>query len=321
MTNRQARGALESLYRIVEAGERGFSTAATNVKNRGLKLLFKSYAQQRAAFKSEILTELKRLGSDYTPTGSIFGMIHRGRVAIFSAMTIELDQREKVVLKEAAVGERYAAQTYRKTLAAPISPETRELVTRQFEEVRQVVEDIHHMLGKDGQTLLVQLYDEDQDANSAIQALKTASFPVETVEKIDIDTSIDLYHGKGTTIRDTILSGMVGGVVWGSLIGVLAGFGAVQTDTAAWIGVNSVLGTWALIALSTIILAAIMGGILGLFIGVGLSEDDSYAYKNSALHGEYLVKALVDSSHAREAREILKQNHQPTRETTAGVSA
>ncbi len=47
-SNRRASKALDYLYRIVEAGEKGYAVAAANVDNRGLKLLFKSYAQQRA---------------------------------------------------------------------------------------------------------------------------------------------------------------------------------------------------------------------------------------------------------------------------------
>jgi len=47
MNNLSTRKALVYLYKIVEAGEKGYAVVASNVKNRALKILFQSYSQQR----------------------------------------------------------------------------------------------------------------------------------------------------------------------------------------------------------------------------------------------------------------------------------
>ena len=86
---------LGKLYRTVEAGEKGYATAATNTPNPGLKILFKIYAQQRAKFKEEIRSEIQHFTSNFNPGSSIPAMIHRGRVTIFAAMTIEKETRKK----------------------------------------------------------------------------------------------------------------------------------------------------------------------------------------------------------------------------------
>ena len=39
---------LSELYQITEAGEKGYATAAVNMPNLGIKVFFKSLAQQRA---------------------------------------------------------------------------------------------------------------------------------------------------------------------------------------------------------------------------------------------------------------------------------
>jgi len=314
MVNKQVLSALSRLFRIVEAGERGYATAATNANKGAVKLLFKSNAQQRAKFKVEILEEIRRLGGDIAQRQSILGIIHRGRVAIFAAMTIEDDRRERVILKEAALGERFAVQTYQKTLSIDLPPETRQMVERQFEEIQKVVEQIHLLLGKGGKTLVVSHFQTEQEANLAARALEQAGFPPEGIEMVNIDTAIDLYRGKGTTVLETIISGSFGGVVWGSLIGVLAGIGAVQTSIPQMIGTTSFLGTLVLVAFVTIVLAALVGGMIGLVIGAGISEADTYEYNQSVEPGRSLVKAVVDTARANEANRILEQNKNQARE-------
>lgn len=305
-TNDQVLNILRGLYRIIEAGERGYATAAINAKSRGLKLLFKSFAQQRASFKNEVLAEIRRLGGEDIPGGSITGMVHRGRVALFSAMIIEDDRRERVILKEVALGERYAAQTYQKALAADLPAEIRVIIQRQYNEVLQVIEQVHLLRGKDGKNMLVQLFDTEQDADAAVQSLRRAGFPSEGVVKAAVSESIARYRGKGTTIPETILSGVVGGIVWGSLIGVLAGFGVVQANPE-WIGGGSTLAAWLVFALGITLVAALVGGVIGLVIGAGIADDDRYVYQQSAQNGRYLISALVDEAKTDEASQILRQ--------------
>ena len=107
---------LSYLHRIVEAGEKGYAVSATNVNNQGLKILLKSYAQQRARFKSEIHSEIQRLGGEVKIRSSIRGILHRGRIDIFAALTIGNREREGVVLKEILIGEKIALQTYKSIL-------------------------------------------------------------------------------------------------------------------------------------------------------------------------------------------------------------
>lgn len=306
MTDIQVLRALSRIYRITEAGERGFATAATNADRRALKLLFKSFAVQRAQFKAEILAELQRLGGNIHPRSSILGMIHRGRVAIFAVLTIEDDKRERVVLKEAAFGEKFAIRAYKQSLQADLPAETRELLNRQFEEVLKVVNQIHLMLGKDGQGLVTHLFDTEEDADLAVQLLQRADIAKDSIEKVALEPSANRYHIRGTTVAETILSGMFGGTLWGSLIGTLAGIGALQTTIPSdWFGVTSVLLRWAIVALGTTVIAALGGGFIGLFIGAAISEDDTHVYQQSIQQGRYLVNAVVDIDKTKEAILIL----------------
>src|SRR5262245_48834464 len=188
MSDRQTLRALGHLYRIVEAGERGYAVAAANVNNRGLKLLFKSFAQQRANFKTEIFKEMQRLGGHpYPSISSVLAIIHRGRIDIFAALTIGDENEEQVVLKEVVFGEKVALRAYEDILKEDLPPEVKEIVARQFEEVHRVVDQVNLMRGRDGKRLLVRLYDTDIDANRAVQTLKEAGFAKESIERVPVD--------------------------------------------------------------------------------------------------------------------------------------
>jgi Domain of unknown function (DUF2383) len=79
-----------------------------------LKILYRVYAQQRRKFKEEIFDEIQRLGGHSRPRSNILGILHRGRIDIFAAMTIGDEGVENLLLKEILVGESTALRAYEK---------------------------------------------------------------------------------------------------------------------------------------------------------------------------------------------------------------
>jgi uncharacterized protein (TIGR02284 family) len=297
--------ALNSVYRIVEAGEKGFATAATNIHRPGIKVMLKSYAQQRALFKEQIEQELARLDSGSVPGSSILGIIHRGRVAIFAAMTIEDDARQRVILKEAALGERYARDTYERVLKHDLPPETRALLEQQYVAVRAVDEHIDLMRGANGKRQLVRLFSSEANAQSATQAVKDAGVPAEAVEKIPVSRNLQLYRGVGFTTLETGLSGAFGGALWGGLAGLIIGLGVAVTPVQEQIGAGSILATWALLTFIILLIGAVIGVVLGLVIGVGIHQDDQLLYERSTQDGQTILRVLVAEHQAHEIDQIL----------------
>ena len=320
-THQRAVKALSPLSRIVEAGEKGYAVAAANVNHRALKVLFKSYAQQRAKFKSEILAEIKRLGGEFKPRSSIRGIIHRGRIAIVAALTIGAEERENGVLKEVVLGEKVALRTYETTLEKELPNETREIVERQFEDVRRVSERVNLMRGQDGKRLVVRLLDTEKDAETAVRALENVGFPQEMIEQSFLNEATELYQGKGTTVLETVVSGAFGGSLWGSIFGAVAGIAVGQTPGIEPIGTTTIQGTWALIALFGIVIGAFIGAALGFFIGVGISEEDTFLYGQSIKHGQIIVSAVVDEKRASEAGKIMAHVNIESRSQARGVTA
>ena len=289
----------------MEAGEKGYALVASNVRNRALKILYRAYAQQRLKFKEEIFAEIQRLGGQTRPRSNVLGILHRGRIDIFTALTIGDESVENMLLKELLLGESAAIRAYEKTLRADLPPETRKMVERQLEQVRRIVEEARLMKGRDGKRLLIRMYDSRQAAEHALHALKDGGFSEQAMEIKTWDHVMDLYQGRGTTVRETVIAGAVGGALWGFMAGFLAALGITQIPAF-----RSEAGAPTIIVLAILGLIAagiFIGGMAGFFIGLGIRSDDSYLYQDSLEHGDVVLRTIVDTSRSSKAWQIMKQ--------------
>jgi len=277
------------------------------VINRGLKVVLRTCAQQRAQFADELKVEIQRLGGRVSERDSILGIIHRGRIDILAALTIGAQNVENVVLDEAILGEQTAVKSYGSIVGKALAAETRALVERQYKYVQEASDLMNLLRGRSGRRLIVRLFDSDRDVEEAIQALKSAGFSSDGIETVDAKQATRIYEGRGNVIGEAVLAGAVGGALWGSLIGALAGVSAVIIP-----GMDAVLGgspqrTWAVIALAGIVFGALIAAFLGLMIGADISEQDTFLYDNSLKHGLKLVRLRTDNNRAEQAARIMRQ--------------
>lgn len=255
--------ALLRLYRIIDASEKGFFTAAACTPDDAQKILYCFFAQQRLVFKTDILTELRQSGLAHRPAPSLPGAVHRGRVAIFAGMAIDAAGKRASVLREVMVGERVAERTYQQTLDLDLPPETHALIARQFETVRKTPERI---------AALAAIPDPP---NNPVTLLTRLGVTPEELERIPLNR-LTTYPGPGATLLEVILSGIVGGALWGGLMGIFAGFGVVQT--AGPLGLPSPALAWLMVALAFAVGGGFISAILALFIGLGITQEDRAHY-------------------------------------------
>jgi uncharacterized protein (TIGR02284 family) len=306
-SNKQTIRTLNRLYRICDAGEKGFSVVAENVSNRGLKLFLKTYAQERFQFKRELRDEIERLGGHLKERRSIRGIIHRGRIDILATLTIGPENIERYVLGEALRGESAAVKTYEKALRQDLPDETRAVVQRQGERIRAVRREVAQLRGHEGKRLVIRLFNSEASGKAASQALQNAGFAQDTIEQIRLVDVLQVYSGRNNTVLETVASGAVGGAIWGSVIGIVAGLGVLMASgTAPFLGTGGpTTGAW--VVLAGIIAGALFGAILGLFIGLGISEADTYLYEDGLQHGVVLLKVRADDKQATDAAQIMHQ--------------
>ena len=133
---------LNSLAETCRDGQEGFKTAAEGIRNEELKKLFYFYSQQRAGFAGELQYEVRRLGGEAEKSGSVAASLHRGWMDIRAAVT---GGEESAVLSECERGEDSALSNYRAALKADLPANIRELVERQFAEVKEAHNRIRNL--------------------------------------------------------------------------------------------------------------------------------------------------------------------------------
>jgi len=310
MNSKRIVKSLSYLYRIVEAGERGYAVAAANVDNMGLKLLFKSYAQQRARFKSEILAETMIHHGNTNLRSSIRGVIHRGRIDIFAALSAGKNERERIVLREVSLGERAALNAYQRILKDDLPNETRSVIEKQYEEVKRINERIQTLRAVDGNCTVVQLFESPRDASRAWRAVENSVHQIKSIEYVHVSTSLEHYEGRSSTVLEASASGAVGGLFWGSLIGLVLATSAEAATYAIPFGTIKTPLIWALMILAGVLGGTLIGTAIGYAIGIGIKQEDAVLYELSRGKSEQvLLLTLVEFRHVSEIRRILDSAH------------
>lgn len=306
-TNAEIAAVLNRLIRICNASERGFNLAAENVKNRGLTVIFKGYAQQRGQFAVQLRELVENEGGKPAEGSGILAALHRGWINIKATMTIGQPQTEKVVLAEVSRGERAAREAYRNGLRQPLPEAIRSVIEEQYAAVEAVGDRVQKLRGEEGQRLVVRLFDSLADAGIAEDELVQAGFAAEDIERIPLSQAVLVYQGQGQdrTVVESTAAGAALGSVLGTFIGLVAG-------VSAWVAPVGPLAE--MTPLQSMVVTVIVGFLVGLFfgalfgavIGVGVVQEDEFRYASSMKQGNLLLLVRADEARADEATGIMK---------------
>lgn len=286
---------LDKLIRIARASEQGFNIASANVKNRGLKLMLKTYAQQRAEFAEQLEADVKRLGGDSAERPSIPGMVHRGWINIRAALTVGPHDTERVTLGECLRGEDEAMKRYQTALASGLDATSSELVTEQLEAISAVHERVAALSGKSGEQLVMRLYDSEDNAKGVVSALVDKGHAPESIQTVSLSELFRPYTPRNAahTIGESALTG--------ALIGLLAGFATAIVSTLF------IDNQYALVFSLGMLLGAFFGAILGAIVGAGVKEEDEHIYERSMSEGKLLVMLPTAPESARDVSLLMRK--------------
>jgi uncharacterized protein (TIGR02284 family) len=132
---------LNDLIETLKDGQKGFETAAGDVKDARVKSVFEEFAQQRSRFAGELQAEVSRMGGEPEKAGSTTAAMHRGWINLKSA----LGGGEKSILSEAERGEDVAVKTYEKALNGDLAPDVAGVVRRQYGEVKRAHDRVREL--------------------------------------------------------------------------------------------------------------------------------------------------------------------------------
>lgn len=305
--NRQAVATLNRLARLCIASEKGFNVAAENVKNRGLKVMFKTYAQERSQYAGQLQAAVESLGGEPAQGGGPLAAIHRGWINIKAAMTIGQPATEAVVLSEVVRGESVAVRTYKDAMERPIPNDLRPDIAAQHERIQEVHGRVQELQGRDGRQLVVRLFNDEDSVSEAVSDLADAGFDPQQMERVPLEDVLTVYEGQhvaNTTVESGLAGALVGAAV-GVVLGLVASISAIVAPGTALFGLSTLE-----IFLWTIVLGAaaglFFGALIGAIIGLGVSQEDEYHYASSVERGHFLLMLRTDSARAVEASNIMK---------------
>jgi uncharacterized protein (TIGR02284 family) len=134
MSNDDVVDVLNDLIETSKDGEYGFKECAEHAKAPELKNVFQARSQECRQGAQELQLQVQTLGGKPDDSGSASGALHRGWVAVRSALT---GYDDKAMLDESERGEDVALKAYRKALKEPLPEPVRSLVERQLQGVQR----------------------------------------------------------------------------------------------------------------------------------------------------------------------------------------
>ena len=132
----------KELIETLEDGREGFAQGADKLREDNepqLADVFTRFSEQRAKFSSELRSMAGAYGDDVKDSGTFVATLHRGWMKLKDALT---GTDPKGVLDAAEQGEDHAVKEFKKALDADISAGLREVVQRQFTEVKAAHDEV-----------------------------------------------------------------------------------------------------------------------------------------------------------------------------------
>jgi len=301
---------LNQLIRLSIAAELGFETAAEHVKNRGLKLYLKRYAQQRAHFVDELHQELTRWGGTMRIARNPLAALHRGWIDIKAALVIGRDQEALVVLRECLRGEQVAIEIYRQTRQAVLPVAVDELLQRQATQIQHVHDQLCHLAECSDEALLVQLFEQPASTQTVVAQLAAGGIATAQIQATPV-TQVGAYmcHCQRQRLLESSSAGGLLGALAGLLLSVVIPLPMIVSGTMA-LSLSGLL----LPILLGILIGAGGGALFGSLIGQGITEDDAYFYQSAMQNGGMIVAVQTANAQTPAVRQILHRQRDHERQ-------
>jgi uncharacterized protein (TIGR02284 family) len=136
---------LNSLIETSRNGELGYAEAAHLMKDTRLQTVLADYAKERAGFVRALETEVKKLRGTPVESGTVGAALHRGWLELKSAVTLG---SAGAILSACETGEDSAWTHYKHVIDSDISGESRAMVDKQWEKVKEAIAHLQHLQGE-----------------------------------------------------------------------------------------------------------------------------------------------------------------------------
>jgi len=127
-------GTLETLTTTLIDSINGYRDAAENAEGTQFQELFRRNADERSRVVEDLRSEIRRLGGNAPDDGSFLGATHQRFLDLKAAVT---GRDDKAIINEVERGEDYLKEKFELALNSDAAPETRSIIERAYQSVRQ----------------------------------------------------------------------------------------------------------------------------------------------------------------------------------------
>jgi uncharacterized protein (TIGR02284 family) len=145
MTAEETVSQLNALIETSRNGELGYAEASRLVDDTRLQTILEDYSKERAGFVKALQEEVRKLGGTPAESGTLGAALHRGWMEFKAVATLG---DGSAILAACRTGEDSAWTHYREATDSQISGESRALVEKQFEKIKEVIAHLHHLQGE-----------------------------------------------------------------------------------------------------------------------------------------------------------------------------
>ena len=136
-------GTLETLTTTLIDSVNGYRDAAQNAEGTRFQEIFRRNADERSRIVEELCSEIRRLGGNAPDDGSFLGATHQRFLDLKAAVT---GRDDTAIINEVERGEDYLKEKFEAALnATDVAPETRSVIERAYQSVRQGHDQIRNL--------------------------------------------------------------------------------------------------------------------------------------------------------------------------------
>lgn len=294
--------------------QQAYAYAAQHTRNRGLKLLLKSYANERAYFQEQ-LRELGEPLPETITTHESSGALSRGLANVRAWFMVRRQTRQRLLLHKAMEAEQAAVTAYSQALNEELPAAAQSVVRSQLASLRQAVKRLDALAARrTGDAMLVRLYDQPAQVEQVVQALAGKGVAQDEIYVADVQKlspDADDAPERERSRWETMLAAALIGAVLGAII-VLPFALALRMYLPQINGIFATSPNGVLLeyVIGGFLVGAIFGLYFSIFIGQDIVEDDAYFTAQSLDQGTLLVAVGANSANRAEIERVLGLQHQ-----------
>lgn len=294
--------------------QQAYAYAAQHTRNRGLKLLLKSYAQERARFRQE-LGALGEPTSGEIAASETSGALGRGLANVRAWFTVRRQSRQRLLLHKVQAAEEAAAAAYTRALGGQLREPVESVVRSQLRSVQNAQGWLEGLAARrTGDAVLVRLYEQPAQVEQVVAALEGKGVAQDQIYVADVQQlgpDADDAPERERSRWETMLVAALIGAVIGAVI-VLPFALALRIYLPQVNGIFATTPTGVLLeyVVGGLIVGAIFGLYFSIFIGQDIVEDDAYFTAQSLDRGTLLVAVPATSANRAEIERVLGLQHQ-----------